>query len=42
MVMAAIDIGKSVLQAACLDDVSGVSGEARFTADRECFEPSRV
>jgi transposase len=37
MVMAAIDIGKSVLQAACLDDVSGVSGEARFAADRECL-----
>jgi transposase len=37
MVMAAIDIGKSVLQAASLDDVSGVAGEARFTADRECL-----
>jgi len=37
MVMAAIDIGKTVLQAASLDGVSGVSGEARFTADRECL-----
>ena len=35
MVMAAIDIGKTVLQAASLDEVSGESGEARFPADRE-------
>jgi len=35
MVMAAIDIGKTVLQAASLEEVSGVAGEARFPADRE-------
>ena len=35
MVMAAIDIGKTVLQAASLDEVSGEGGESRFPADRE-------
>lgn len=35
MVIAAIDIGKSVLQAAALETASGVSSEARFAADRE-------
>ena len=35
MVMAAIDIGKTVLQAASLDEVSGESRESRFPADRE-------
>jgi transposase len=35
MVMAAIDIGKTVLQAACLEEASGVTVEARFPADRE-------
>ncbi len=35
MVIAAIDIGKSVLQAASLDEESGESAEARCTADRE-------
>lgn len=37
MVIAAVDIGKVWLQAACLDQVSGVSGEARFAADREAL-----
>ena len=35
MVMAAIDIGKTVLQAASLDETSGLAGEACFPADRE-------
>lgn len=35
MVIAAIDIGKTVLQAASLDEVSGEAAEARFPADRE-------
>jgi len=34
MVMAAIDIGKTLLQAASLDEESGLIGEARLTADR--------
>jgi transposase len=37
MVIAAVDIGKTWLQAASLDRVSGVSGEARFAADREAL-----
>jgi transposase len=37
MVMAAIDIGKTVLQAASADGVSGVLSEARFAADRACL-----
>ena len=37
MVIAAIDVGKARLQAASLDQVSGVSGEARFAADREAL-----
>jgi transposase len=37
MVMAAIDIGKTVLQAASVDRVSGTVSEARFTADRACL-----
>lgn len=35
MVMAAIDIGKAVLQAASVQGVSGVVDETRFPADRE-------
>ena len=34
MVMAAIDIGKTFLQAASLEEESGVTSEARLTADR--------
>jgi transposase len=34
MVMAAIDIGKTLLQAASLDEESGLTSEARLTADR--------
>lgn len=35
MVMAAIDIGKRVLQAASVEEASGEAAEARFPADRE-------
>jgi transposase len=35
MVMAAIDIGKTVLQAAALDTTSGVTSERRLSADRD-------
>ena len=35
MVMAAIDIGKAVLQAAALDESSGVISECRLSADRD-------
>jgi len=34
MVMAAIDIGKTLLQTASLDEESGLTSEARLTADR--------
>lgn len=37
MVMAAIDIGKSVLQAASVEEGSGAVAEARFAADREAL-----
>lgn len=37
MVMAAIDIGKRLLQAAALDRESGVTTDSRFAADREAL-----
>jgi transposase len=38
MVMAAVDIGKAVLQAASLEVQSGVTSEARFAADRRSLQ----